>query len=75
MSKIAMSSLKSSMLQAHGYDAASKTLAIRFSGAGKTYHYSGVPPEVASGLAAAESPGKFFGQVIRGKFGHVPVED
>lgn len=64
---IPLTSVQSSMLDGHGYDAATRTLALRFS-AGKTYHYQDVPPEVAAGLAAAESVGKFYGANIRGKF-------
>ena len=40
-SSIAMCDCKSSQLKSHGYDSASKTLAVQFKNGG-TYHYAGV---------------------------------
>lgn len=52
---------ESSQVRGYGYDAASKTLAVEFnSNASRvTYHYKGVPPEVADEFAKAESKGRF----------------
>lgn len=65
----------SSQIREFGYDAANKTLAIRFSGKSgeKTvYTYGNVPPELHDGMRAADadseqSVGKFFGANIKGK--------
>lgn len=57
----------SSQVAAWGYDPASQTLGVKFRSGG-TYHYLGVPQEVATALAAAESLGKFVGQNLRNKF-------
>lgn len=69
---IALTPCESSQITAFGYDAATQTLAVQFPGRGatpgSTYHYSGVPSEVFTAMQAAESKGKFFGTVIRGRF-------
>lgn len=62
-----MKPVQSSSIKAHGYDAASKTLAVQF-GNGTTYHYAGVPPEAAEALGKADSAGKHFASAIRDKF-------
>lgn len=73
---IPLTPVKSSQIAAHGYDAVNRVLAIRFnSGGDKVYQYRDVPPEVAEGLAKAESVGKYFGAAIRGKFEHAVVLD
>jgi hypothetical protein len=64
---------KSSLIHSHGYDAASRTLALRFVNSDKVYHYKDVPPEDAARFEAAESVGKHFGQHIRGKFEHTVI--
>ena len=69
---IAMCDCKSSQLKSHGYDSASKTLAVQFKGGG-TYHYAGVPQDVYDKLCKSESIGKFLGQAIKGKFGFVKM--
>lgn len=71
---IALTEVKSKMLQAFGYDATTRTLAVRF-GPGKVYQYTDVPPEAAEKLAQAESIGSAFASTIRGKFGHTVVLD
>ena len=58
---------KSSNISAHGYDAATKTLAVQFS-SGHTYHYSDVPPDVFERLGKAKSVGGFFASDIRNAF-------
>jgi len=56
---IPMTVVKSSQIEAIGYDAGSKTLAVRFKG-GSVYHYDDVPAEVHAALAKAESVGSHF---------------
>jgi len=50
----------SSQLAAYGYDAATKTLVIRFVSSGAIYHYFEVPQAVYDQLHAAESKGSYF---------------
>ena len=71
---IALHECSSSVVKAHGYDPSIQTLAVRF-GPGKVYHYTGVPPEVATEFAGAESIGKAYGSMIRGKYDHTVVLD
>lgn len=63
----------SSLIHSHGYDHASRTLAIVFRNGGKRYEYRDVPPDVAEQLDKADSAGKAFGTLIRGKFDHTMV--
>ena len=67
---ITMNPVKSSNIAATGYDSHSKTLAIQFKGGGKTYHYEGVPHDLADQLGKAESVGKFVVGHVVGKFKH-----
>ena len=69
---ITMCDCKSSQLKSHGYDSASKTLAVQFKNSG-TYHYAGVPQDIYDKLCKAESIGQFLGQSIKGKFGFVKL--
>ena len=64
--EIAMTACKSKAIIAHGYDAASKTMALQYKG-GKVYHYEGVPAEKYAGLQEAESKGGFVAKHITGK--------
>ena len=64
---IPLTPCKSSNIKAHGYDAASKTLAVQF-GSGHTYHYANVGPEVVERLGKAKSVGAFFATDIRNTF-------
>lgn len=69
--------VKSSMFKSIGYDPVSWTLEVEFSNGG-VYRHKKVPPEVYAALVKAESPGKFFGATIRGKFPYErvkPVEE
>lgn len=68
---IPMTECKSSHIAAHGYDAETRTLAIRFQGRERVYLYRDVPPETASGLAKASSVGRFFIAHIKGQFEEV----
>ena len=68
--RIPLIAIASSQLAAVGYDTASRELLVKFQ-AGRPdqppaiYSYEGVPPELAEGLIAAESPGGFFHRHIR----------
>ncbi len=59
--------VKSSNLQAVGYDKSTKTLRILFS-EGATYDYRAVPASVYKALMAAESKGSFFQHHVVGQF-------
>lgn len=61
--------VSSSDLQRVGYDAASKTLYIRFHSGG-VYSYASVPPAVYNDLLAAPSKGKYFHANIRPFFSY-----
>ena len=64
---ITLTHCKSSNIQAHGYDAATKTLAIKFT-SGTLYHYKHVPSDVADGMTNCKSVGSYFAQVVRPAF-------
>lgn len=64
---IAMTPCKSSNISAHGYSAATQTLAIQFS-SGHTYHYDKVSQDMADRLCQAKSVGSFFASEIRNGF-------
>lgn len=69
-----MKPCRSSQFREHGYDPATRTLAVRFQD-GRLYHYKDVPPEKAQGLAEAESMGSYLSREIKGAghaFEHVP---
>jgi hypothetical protein len=51
--------VESSNVAAIGYDAATKTLGVRFKGGG-TYHCLGVEPAAHAAFLAAESKGRHF---------------
>ena len=55
------------------YDAATKVLTVTF-GSGEVYEYAGVPQEVVDLLGKAESKGKTFNELIKGKFPAKKVE-
>lgn len=62
---IGMCPCESSQVRAHGYDAATKTLAVEFKSGG-VYHYEDVPPATYELMKAAKSVGKFIGASIKG---------
>lgn len=64
---------KSSLIAEYGYEPSTSTLAVRFVSGGRTYLYRDVPPDVAEGLASADSPGAYFGANIRKVFEFEPV--
>ena len=58
--------IRSSAMRSVGYAQEQRVLEIEFTG-GEVYRYFDVPPEVYSGLMAAESHGRYFHQHIRNK--------
>ncbi len=70
---IALCPCESSQIAAHGYDAATQTMALQFKRKGENgervggsiYHYDNVPPEVYDEFCKCESKGGFFGQRIK----------
>lgn len=65
---IDMKPVTSSQIASVGYDAGTKTLAIKFHGSGGTYHYSDVSPEQHDALVKADSIGRHFGRHVKGQF-------
>jgi hypothetical protein len=63
---IEMCKCKSSMLEEHGYDPGTKTLAVTFANGGGSYRFSGVPQSVYDEMVKAESIGRYFAAHIRG---------
>jgi hypothetical protein len=63
---IPMTEVESSNVHSYGYDANTKTLAVRFHDGG-LYHYSGVSGEVIGQMAKAKSFGSFIHAHIKGK--------
>ena len=59
--------VRSSALRTVGYDFASSTLEVEFTGGG-VYDYAGVPPEAALELLEADSLGTWFTEHIRNAY-------
>ncbi len=59
----------SSNVAAHRYDAATKTLHVRFK-SGRTYSYANVPDHHEDGLQNADSVGKYLREHIIGTHEH-----
>jgi len=68
MRTIPMTPVTSSNIKAVGHDPKSLTLAVHFLSGPEPCYFGPVPAEVAAQLAGAESVGKAFGQLIRGKW-------
>jgi hypothetical protein len=62
-----MAIAQSSHLQSHEYDPNSRTLTIQFQN-GSVYQYSGVPLDVANGLAQNGGAGSYFWTKIRDRY-------
>lgn len=80
--KITMDSVESSQIEAVGYDAESKTLAIQFKGkgekSGSVYHYSNFTSHDWQAFRDAESIGSHFYKHIKPnkeKYPFVRIED
>lgn len=61
---------ESTQIYGHGYDLATQTLAVEYESNHEvlTYHYKGVPPELAAQLETAPSAGAFIHKQIKSKF-------
>lgn len=64
---MSMRPLRSSAISAAGYDPETRTLEIEFV-SGRSYTHPDVPPYVFENLLAAESPGRYYQQNIKGVF-------
>lgn len=73
MSEINRQPVESSQLNSLGYDPESQTLEIEFK-TGSVYRYKGVDQQTFDGLMAAESVGRYFGQVIKPNQERFPFE-
>lgn len=62
----------SSNVASVGYDDATQTLEVEFHG-GAVYQYFDVPRAVFDGLLAADSPGGFMHEQVRGVFRYARV--
>ena len=62
--------VKSSNIESVAYDAATKTLEVKFRGSEAMHRYAGVPQETYDRLMAADSVGKTFHRSVKGKFEH-----
>lgn len=56
---------RSRALKEAGYDAAARTLRVRFREGDRGYDYLDVPPEVFEGLLASEHPWTEWGERIK----------
>lgn len=68
-----MTGVKSSNLEAVGYDEPSRTMHVRFKNGG-LYKYSDVAPHTHQAFVTADSVGKHFAKNIAGKYIHSKVQ-
>lgn len=66
--------VESAAVAALGYDAASRTLFVRFRSGG-LYAYLDVPPETADAFVEAPSKGAFFRTVVAPAFRYVRLDE
>lgn len=64
--KIDLQHCVSSAIAAHGYDPATQTLALKFTGGG-VYHYPDVSVDQYDALLRAKSVGRWYAESIKGK--------
>jgi hypothetical protein len=67
---IAMQPCQSTQIKEFGYDAATKTLAVRFNGkAGEktVYTYANVEPDLYDRMKESDSKGRFLGEHLKGR--------
>lgn len=64
-----LSPLKSSNIEAAGYDPATRTLTVKFKNGG-TYHYEGCTKDHYEGLCSAESAGGYLHKHIKSAYKH-----
>jgi len=65
-------SIQSTTLRSAGYDPADHVMELEFC-SGAIYRYYGVPEFIFRDLLAADSKGRFFGDVIRDRFSCVLI--
>ena len=66
--------VKSSNVESWGYDAATRSLEVRFK-SGALHRFADVPPEAADVMSKAESVGSFFARSIRPFFKGEKVDE
>jgi hypothetical protein len=66
-----ITTVESGTLASVAYDDVRETLQLEFR-SGAIYRYSGVPLSVCEGLLSAPSRGRYFNEVIRGRFPYAP---
>jgi hypothetical protein len=71
--EIPQTPVESTFLKSAGYSAETKTLAIAFRD-GTLIHYGNVKPDIWDAFLEAESKGRFFHQVIRGRYAGLKIE-
>jgi len=60
-------SFSSSLIDSAAYDAEKKVLTVNFLN-GRSYDHQDVPPEVWAGLRDAFSAGRFWNQMLKGRY-------
>jgi len=77
--KIGMNTVKSSNVQAHGYDPVTRTLAVQFKGKdgkpGALHHYHNVQPATVASMHKAESVGVFLNAHVKSKHDSTKIGD
>jgi lysyl-tRNA synthetase class 2 len=56
------------------YDDEARQLEVTFLDDGGVYTYEGVPPDLYEAFASAPSAGRFFHQMIKGRYAHRRIE-
>ncbi len=59
----------SSALSGAQYDPDTQTLTVTFKGGSTSYTYPNVPPDVYEQLTTADSPGRFWRESIKDRYG------
>ncbi|WP_269669772.1 KTSC domain-containing protein [Pseudomonas citronellolis] len=59
--------VRSSVIEAIGYDPATRRMKIKFK-QGRTYDFCGVPPDVYQELMSAGSIGSYYDRAIRDRY-------
>lgn len=70
--EIEMHGVKSSNVESVGYDAGSRTMAVKFKSGG-LYHYADVAKEEYDALRGADSVGAHLSKHVKGKFKHSKI--
>lgn len=63
---------KSSNVEAYGYDAAGRVLAVHYKGNEKVHHYSDIDVKLADDLTKAHAEGKSVGSWLARNVKHLP---